>query len=89
MKLVNTMNGNHNEHDVEDIPSPEGPSDIIDTEYEIGQDNITPRIGPFGLDIHNPVFMVSGLVTVVVVINKQALNEQDAPQYARLSRIMT
>lgn len=31
-----------------------------ETEYEIGQDNITP----FGLDIHNPVFMISGLSIV-------------------------
>ena len=44
---------------VEAIPAPEGPADIIDTDYEIGQDNITPQIGPFGLDIHNPVFLIS------------------------------
>ncbi len=42
------------------IPAPEGHSDIIDTEYEIGQDNIQTHIGPFGLDIHNPVFLISG-----------------------------
>ncbi len=34
------------------------------TGYEIGQDNITP----FGLDIHNPVFMISGLSIVAFVI---------------------
>ena len=38
------------------IPEPEGASDIIDTEYEIGQDNIDGQVGPFGFDIHNPVF---------------------------------
>ena len=38
------------------IPAPEGASDLIDTDYEIGQDNIEAQIGPFGLDIHNPVF---------------------------------
>lgn len=31
-----------------------------ETDYEIGQDNITTNIGPFGLDIHNPVFLISG-----------------------------
>jgi BCCT family betaine/carnitine transporter len=36
----------------------------VETDYEIGQDNITP----FGLDIHNPVFMVSGLSIVAFVI---------------------
>ncbi|KUF11783.1 BCCT family transporter [Pseudoponticoccus marisrubri] len=51
----------------EGIPQPEGASDIIETEYEIGQDNIETSIGPFGLDIHNPVFMISGLSVVVFV----------------------
>ncbi len=36
----------------------------VDPDYEIGQDNITP----FGLDIHNPVFMISGLSVVAFVI---------------------
>jgi BCCT family betaine/carnitine transporter len=34
------------------------------TDYKIGQDNIRP----FGLDIHNPVFLVSGLTIVAFVI---------------------
>ncbi len=34
------------------------------TDYETGQDNITP----FGLDIHNPVFVVSGLSIIVFVL---------------------
>lgn len=41
-----------------DVPHP------VDTEFEIGQQNITP----FGLDIHNPVFMISGLSIVAFVI---------------------
>jgi BCCT family betaine/carnitine transporter len=49
------------------IPEPEGHSDIIETEYEIGQDNIQTRIGPFGFDIHNPVFVISGLVVIAFV----------------------
>ncbi len=36
------------------IPEPEGHSEIIQTGYQIGRDNIQTRIGPFGLDIHNP-----------------------------------
>ena len=32
--------------------------------YRIGQDNITP----FGLDIHNPVFLISGLTIIVFVL---------------------
>ncbi|MHA1599655.1 MAG: BCCT family transporter [Alphaproteobacteria bacterium] len=36
----------------------------VTTDYKIGQDNITP----FGLDIHNPVFLVSGLSIVAFVL---------------------
>ena len=49
------------------IPEPEGAADIIDTEYRIGQDNIETQIGPFGLDIHNPVFVISGGLVVLFV----------------------
>jgi BCCT family betaine/carnitine transporter len=50
------------------IPAPEGPAGVIDTDYEIGQDNIETKVGPFGLDIHNPVFVISAAVIVVFVI---------------------
>lgn len=36
----------------------------IRTDFAIGRDNITP----FGLDIHNPVFVVSGLSIIVFVL---------------------
>ncbi|MCB1756419.1 MAG: BCCT family transporter [Gammaproteobacteria bacterium] len=36
----------------------------ITSDYEIGQDNVTL----FGLDVHNPVFMISGLTIVAFVI---------------------
>ena len=48
-------------------PAPAG-ANAIDTDYEIGQDNITTTIGPFGLDIHNPVFLISGVAIVLFVI---------------------
>ena len=32
--------------------------------YKIGQDNVRP----FGLDLHNPVFFISGLVIVAFVL---------------------
>ncbi len=58
------------------IPQPEGTSAIIDTDYEIGQDNIETHIGPFGLDIHNPVFLISGVTIVAFVFYTLALPEQ-------------
>lgn len=50
------------------IPEPEGASDIIETEYDIGQDNIETRVGPFAIDIHNPVFAISALSVILFVI---------------------
>ena len=41
-----------------DVPHP------IETDFEIGGHNITP----FGLDIHNPVFMISGLSIIAFVM---------------------
>lgn len=55
------------ENDNQGIPAPEGASRIIETEYEIGQDNFEARIGPFGLDVHNPVFLISALSIVAFV----------------------
>ncbi len=47
--------------------SPDGDSTLIETDYEIGQDNISTQIGPFNLDVHNPVFLISGLCIVAFV----------------------
>jgi len=55
------------------IPEPEGASEVIDTDYEIGQDNIQAQVGPFGLDVHNPVFLISGLSVVAFVFFTLAL----------------
>jgi BCCT family betaine/carnitine transporter len=53
--------------------TPDGATEVIETDYEVGQDNIQAQIGPFGLDIHNPVFMISGLVIVAFVFFTLAL----------------
>ena len=49
------------------IPEPEGAAAIIDTPYEVGQDNIQRKLGPIHLDIHNPVFVISAVVIVIFV----------------------
>jgi betaine/carnitine transporter, BCCT family len=54
---------------------PTGDADLIETEYEVGQDNIKASIGPFGLDIHNPVFMISGITIVAFVFLTLAFQE--------------
>ena len=43
----------------------------IDTEHEVGVHNISP----FGLDIHNPVFLISGLSIVIFVFLTLAFQE--------------
>ncbi|MEN8719967.1 MAG: BCCT family transporter, partial [Oceanococcaceae bacterium] len=37
---------------------------VFDTDYEAGQDNVRP----FGLDLHNPVFFISGLLVMIFVV---------------------
>jgi BCCT family betaine/carnitine transporter len=39
----------------------------INTDYTVGQDNIEGSVGPFGFDIHNPVFGVSAIAVIAFV----------------------
>jgi betaine/carnitine transporter, BCCT family len=71
------------------IPQPEGNADLIDTDYEIGQDNIETQIGPFGLDIHNPVFLISGMAIVAFVFYALALPEQSGELFSWLFSSVT
>ncbi|PMR73331.1 BCCT family transporter [Billgrantia endophytica] len=50
-----------------DPASPPLNSDM-QTDYVVGQDNLEGRLGPIGFDIHNPVFAVSALASVVFII---------------------
>ncbi|MCL1627276.1 MULTISPECIES: BCCT family transporter [Roseinatronobacter] len=77
------------EDDIEAIPEPEGASEVIDTDYEIGQDNITPKIGPFGLDIHNPVFAISGIVVVAFVILTLMFQNSVGPAFGAMRGFLT
>ncbi len=38
--------------------------EVYETDYEIGQDNVNA----FGLDLHNPVFFISALLIIVLVV---------------------
>jgi len=66
------------------MPVPDGPAAIIQTDYEIGQHNIQPRLGPFGLDIHNPVFAISGLTIIAFVLVTLAFQDSVGPLYGDL-----
>ena len=55
------------------------------TDYKVGQDNVTP----FGLDIHNPVFLISGLSVVAFVILSLMFQAQAAQFFAWLRPAIT
>ncbi|QEM82755.1 BCCT family transporter [Halomonas binhaiensis] len=60
----------------EGVPAPEGPANLIDTDYVIGQDNITTRTLGVNVDLHGKVFTISSLVILVFVILSLALQQQ-------------
>ncbi len=64
-------------------------SDTSNTDYEIGQDNIQAKIGPFGIDIHNPVFLISGVTIILFVVFTLALQEQAAEFFGWLRPSIT
>ena len=66
------------------IPAPEGAADIIDTSYEIGQDNVDGSFGSLGFDIHNPVFAISAAAIVAFVFYTLALPEQAASVFSAM-----
>ncbi len=77
------------ESTVEGIPTPDGAAGLIDTDYEIGQDNVEGQFGPFGFDIHNPVFAISGLSVVAFVFYALALPEQAGAFFGWLQPALT
>ncbi|WP_246131598.1 BCCT family transporter [Pistricoccus aurantiacus] len=77
-----TQSSSSNEDEVvEGIPAPEGPTDLIDTDYVIGQDNIQTSKFGIDMDLHGKVFMVSSLVVLFFVIITLALPEQMGPVF--------
>jgi len=75
--------------DNQGIPEPDGDANLIETDYEIGQDNIEGSVGPFGFDIHNPVFMISGLSIMAFVFYALALPEQAGAIFGWLRPALT
>ncbi len=68
---------------------PDGNVNAIDTDYQIGQDNIVVKLGPFGLDIHNRVFLISGLSIIAFVIFTLLFQSQAAPAFTSLRDMLT
>ncbi|EGQ8956578.1 BCCT family transporter [Vibrio parahaemolyticus] len=66
------------------IKRPDGKVNAIDTDYQIGQDNVALKVGPFGLDIHNRVFAISGMAIILFVVATLTFRQQVEPFFAGL-----
>ncbi|WP_339463296.1 BCCT family transporter [Pseudomonas sp. EA_105y_Pfl2_R69] len=73
---------------VESIPAPSGASNLIDTDYVIGQDNIKGKY-LFNLDIHGKVFSISALLTVLFVVLTLALQSEVEPLFTAVRNWLT
>lgn len=76
-------------NDANDPMVPDGEVNPIDTDYQIGQDNIEVQIGPFGLDIHNRVFLISGLSIIAFVVLTLAFQSQIEPLFTQVRDWLT
>ena len=75
--------------DSKDLMAPDGAVNPINTDYKVGQDNIVMKVGPFGLDIHNRVFAISGLAVVAFVILTLAFQNDVAPLFTSMRNWLT
>lgn len=72
-----------------DPMQPDGEVNPIDTDYQIGQDNLVMNIGPFGLDIHNRVFLISGLTIIAFVLLTLIFQSQVEPIFSGMRNWLT
>ena len=72
------------------LPAPSGgTTEVIQTDYQVGQHNITPKVGPLRLDIHNPVFAISGAIVLAFTVLTLALPEQAGALFGWLRPAVT
>jgi len=73
----------------QDLMKPDGEVNPIDTDYQVGQDNIVVKLGPLGLDIHNRVFAIAGLAVIVFVAVTLLFQNQMEPLFEALRDWLT
>ncbi|OWV30077.1 BCCT family transporter [Halomonas campaniensis] len=73
----------------EGIPAPEGAANLIDTDYVIGQDNITTNTLGLNLDLHGKVFSISAVIVLLFVVLTLALQDTIAPIYDAIFSFLT
>ncbi|NGN98697.1 BCCT family transporter [Grimontia sp. S25] len=73
----------------DELMSPDGAVTPIDTDYQVGQDNIALKIGPLGLDIHNRVFLVSGGMIALFVLVTLLFRNSVGPLFNEMRNTLT
>ncbi|MEA2117138.1 BCCT family transporter [Halovibrio sp. HP20-50] len=73
----------------EGIPAPEGAANLIDTDYVIGQDNITTNAMGLNLDLHGKVFSISAIIVLLFVVLTLALQDTISPIYDAIFSFLT
>lgn len=68
--------------DTKDPMIPDGQVTPIDTDYQVGQDNVLISVGPFGLDIHNRVFAISAFAVIAFVALTLTFQAQAEPLFS-------
>lgn len=68
---------------------PDGEVTPIETDYKVGQDNIAIKLGPFGLDVHNRVFMISGIAVIAFVVFTLIFQSQAQPFFEGVRNWLT
>ena len=72
----------------EGIPAPSGESNLINTDYVIGQDNFQGKM-LFNVDLHGKVFTISSIVIVLFVILTLALQNEVEPLFNAIREWLT
>lgn len=70
------------------IPAPSGETNLIDTDYVVGQDNFSGQF-TFSLDIHSKVFLISAGTILLFVLLTLALQDQAAAVFTSLRGLVT
>ncbi|EHJ92717.1 BCCT family transporter [Vreelandella boliviensis] len=83
------QNQSTDEQASEGIPAPDGAANLIDTDYVIGQDNITTNTMGLNLDLHGKVFSISAVIVLLFVVLTLALQDTIAPIYDAIFSFLT
>ncbi|WP_411161965.1 BCCT family transporter [Idiomarina sp. HP20-50] len=68
---------------------PDGEVNPINTDYQVGQDNVVMKVGPLGLDFHNRVFAISAIAIIAFVFVTLAFQDQAEPVFTNTKNWLT